>query len=293
MERVADTTAFLAELAHSVEAGVPVLRATAAELARMEADQERLSANALSAAILRDPLMTLRVLRFLQSHRTRSQTADITTIAHAIMMMGQARFFREFSTLVVLEDQQHLGREAICAAQAAMSQARLAALLARDWAMYRRDMDPEEVMVAALMHDITALLCLLRWPDSAELVPVPISGELRSQLFARLGLPGLIRELTEDEQVDNPRVLTVRHAGELARHCALGWHDPAIGADLESVQRLLHVSAPELWERVRRVVLQAAQEWRIYGVPPAAAYLPMLSECDGPAGSADISSERR
>ena len=122
----------LAELIQAVERGVPVLRATAVELDRMEREQERISANALSAAILRDPLMSLRVLRFLQSHRTRSQTADITTIAHALMMLGMARFFREFAALPILEDEPGLSADAAAVARAALSRSRLAALLAAD-----------------------------------------------------------------------------------------------------------------------------------------------------------------
>ena len=274
-----NTDAELAELVQSVEAGVPVLRATATELARMEREQDRISGNALAAVILRDPLMTLRVLRFLYSHRTRSQTADITTIAHAVMMMGLARFFREFGELAVLEEQMNLGAEAIDRVRAAMSRARLGALFARDWALSRHDLDPEEVMVAALLHDVTDLLVVLRWPDGTKAALQPATVQLRAKLFERLGLPGLIRELTEDDDSHDPRVLSVRFACELAQHCAEGWHDSAIAEDLARVQRLLHVSAPALWDRVRRVALQAAREWQVYAIRPAAGYFPMLPEC--------------
>ena len=78
------------------ETGVPVLRATVMELSRLEQAQDCISSNDLASVVLRDPLMTLRVLRYLCAHRTRSQTQDITTIAHALLMLGMARFFREF-----------------------------------------------------------------------------------------------------------------------------------------------------------------------------------------------------
>lgn len=266
------------DLIESVEAGLPVLRATAVELERMERDEDRLSANALSAAILRDPLMTVRVLRYLQSHRTRSQTADITTIAHALMMLGLARFFREFAELPVLEDQPGLSEEASLYARAALSRSRLAALLARDWAGQRHDLDPEEVMVAALVHDIAEPLAALRSPATIEPTQLTMLGARRSQLFAGLGLPAVIRRLSDDDASHDPRVLNVRFACELARHCACGWHDPAIAQDIVNVQRLLRVSGAEVWERVRRVVLQAAREWRAFGVRPAASYLPMLGD---------------
>lgn len=273
----------LADLLKSVEAGVPVLRSTALELERMERDQDRISGNALSAAILRDPFMTLRVLRFLQSHRTRSQTADITTIAHAIMMLGQARFFREFTRLPLLDAELKAQPEALFRIRAGMSQARLAGLLARDWAAHRHDMDPEEVMVAALMHDIAELLVVLRWPGREASLTPALAASLRIELIEHLGLPGLIRDLAEDGNDHDARVLNVRYACDLARHVSQGWFDPAIESDLAHAQRLLHVSAPEIWERVRRVVLAAARDWTHYGVRPAAAWLPLLPESSGSA----------
>lgn len=272
-----------AELLQAVETGVPVLRSTALELARLERDQDRISGNALSSAVLHDPFMTLRVLRYLQSHRTRSQTADITTIAHALMMLGHTRFFREFADLPVLEEALDLHPEALAAIRAGMSRSRLAALLARDWAAQRHDMDPEEVMVAALVHDVPELLATLCDPSGRAGLPAASAVELRLALFEGLGLPGLIRDLARDDGELNPRVLNVRYACDLARHCAQGWFDPAIDTDIAHVQRLLHISLPELWERVRRVVLAAAREWRFYGVRPAAAYLPLIADADGPA----------
>jgi hypothetical protein len=254
-------------------AGVPVLRVTAAEIERMRSDQERISGNALAAAILRDPLMTLRVLRFLYSHRTRSQTADITTMAHAIIMLGQARFFREFEQLPVLEEQVEAG--ALEAIRALMSRARLAALLARDWAVQRHDIDPEEVMVAALLHDVPELLHGLT--AGAAYCPVDTPAELRARLFARLEVPGLVAQLNDEEPVHNVRVVNVHLACELARHCHGGWDAQAIATDLAGVQRFLRTSEAQAWGRVRKVVLLAAHEWHYYQWLPAAAHMPFMA----------------
>ena len=277
MEPSAGRPDALAEVLAAVEAGLPVLRATALDLERLERDQDRISGNALSAAILRDPFMTLRVMRFIQSHRSRSQTVDITTIAHAIMMLGQARFFREFRELPIVDVQLRAYPLAVARIHAGMSRARLAALFARDWANQRHDMDPEEVMVAALLHDITELLVVLGQPD-ADWPFAPVAADLQARLFEQLGLPGLIRDLARDGGDLDARVLTVRYACDLARHCAYGWFDPAIAVDLAHAQRLLHISEPEMWERVRRVVLAAAREWTHYRIRPSAAYLPLIAD---------------
>jgi hypothetical protein len=256
-----------------VEAGVPVLRATAAELARMARDPDRTSAQALALAILRDPLMTLRLLRFSHDHRSRSQTVEITTVTHALMMLGQARLFRELGTLPIVEEQASRGGDAARRAREAMSRARLASLFARDWAVQRHDMDPEEVMVAALLRDVAEPLAELAGePESA----VHGADAFRTAFLEHLQLPAVVRALNEPDAGHDPRTLNVRLACALARHCSDGWDTAAVAQALAQVQRLLRMSAPELWERVRRVALQAAREWRVYDVRPAAAYLPMM-----------------
>lgn len=260
---------------------VPVLSATAAEIARMRDEQERISGTALAGAILRDPLMTLRVLRFLYAHRTRSQTADITTMAHAIMMLGQARFFREFEELPAIEDR--LDAAAVDSVRALMIRSRLSALLARDWAVQRHDIDPEEVMVAALLHDVPKLLRVLA--GTAVDISCPTPGELRAQLFARLQIPGLVAELNDDGPVHNPRVVNVHLACRLARHCHGGWPPQAVRSDLAELQRFLRTSEPQAWERVRRTVLVAAREWRYYQVLPAAAQMRFV--CDEISSASD------
>jgi len=283
MDTDAAAAARLQSLVAAVQAGVPVLRATTAQLASLQANADTVAGGALANVILRDPLMTLRVLRFLQGHRTRSQTQDITTVAHAVMMLGQARFFREFSSLPCVDDLLAGHAATFEAVRALMSRARLAALFARDWAVQRHDMDPEEVMVAALLHDLIELLLLLECPDKPSLPAPAAQVELRAALFVRIGLPGLIGELTDDnETLVQPRVLNVRIACALARRLDAGWQQPGIDTELERVQRLLHVSAVEVWERVRRVALQAAREWRFYGILPAAARLPLLPQAAPP-----------
>lgn len=275
MGAVADTQCALDRLLALGESGFPVLRATIDALAGMERVQEQLASHELATAILRDPLMTLRVLHYLYRHRTRSQTHDITTIAHAIMMLGLQRFFREFQALPAIEDVLVDRPETLTAVHAAASRMRMASLLARDWAAQRHDIDPDEVMVAALVHDVMEMLVACAWRGDPFALTAETSDRLRAALFARLGLPGLLAELTCEGEILQPRVLNVSLACALARCCANGWNEPCLDETLARVRRLLHISEVELWTRVRKVALQAAREWRFYAIRPAAAYLPM------------------
>ena len=65
------------------QAQLPILRRTATELARLRENEDELNGRELAAVILHDPIMTLKVLRYLQAHRGKNQTSDITTIARA------------------------------------------------------------------------------------------------------------------------------------------------------------------------------------------------------------------
>jgi hypothetical protein len=189
------------------------------------------------------------------------------------MMLGQARFFREFEQLPALEER--LDSAAAAQVRTLMSRSRLAALFARDWAVQRHDIDPEEVMVAALLHDSAHLLgALCAMPMDIQ----PAAAEaLRTELFARLELPGLVAELNGDAAAPNARVVNVRLACLLAQHCLAGWPRQPIEDDLAQLQRFLRTSQPQAWERVRRIALAAAREWHYYGTLPALALLPFVA----------------
>ncbi len=273
-------------LARIAGADLPVLRATTIALRKLEANIDRISGKDLTQAILRDPLMTLLVIRFITSHRTRSQTQDITTIAHALMMLGLSRFFREFHDLPVLQDELRGNPAALGAALNTLSRARTASLYAREWAVIRHDVDPEEVVVATLLHDIGDVVwrgvlqknAASETQPETEVPPPALMRDAQHQLFVQWKLPGLLVELMDNAHAERPRVQNVGLACQLARDAAFGWRGPRVDETMKRVQRLLHVSIAELHERVVKASLAAARDWTMYGVRPAAYYWPMLPE---------------
>ena len=76
---------------------IPVLQRTVEELARLREIEEQVVARDIARVLLRDPMFTLRVLRYLQVNRHAKQNADITTVEHALMMLGVTPFFTHFS----------------------------------------------------------------------------------------------------------------------------------------------------------------------------------------------------
>ena len=72
---------------------IPVLPQSVERLAQLRAKAEYIRPRDISQAVLHDPMLTLSVLRFLRLQRTDRMLTDITTVEHAVMMMGVDPFF--------------------------------------------------------------------------------------------------------------------------------------------------------------------------------------------------------
>ena len=279
---------------------LPVLKRTYLAVGELHKNVDKVKGGQVTDIVLRDPMMTLKVLQYLQLNRNKRRTADITTIDHALMMLGLEPFFAHFGVLDVMELTLDRDKVGLQGALRVLSRARHAALYARDWARYRHDIEVEEVMVAALLHDLAEMLfwCfapriafdiqarLLRDPalrsrDAQRAVLGFDFLELQLRLAERWSLPGLFLDLMDDQQRSKPRVINVSLAVTLARYSALSWNHPFLPRLYEAIGRFLRVSPPELQDRVNPVTLAAARDWRWYGVLPAAALLPLLPDESG------------
>ncbi len=255
------------------QADLPVLKRTAHQLAALRENEDKIGGREIAQVALQDPLLTLKVLAYIESRRRRSQTADITTIDRAVMMLGIAPFFSNFETLTPVETQLQSHPTALLGLLRVITRARRAAQYARDWAILRHDHDVEEVTVAALLHDVAEILLWCFAPELALRIrelQIHKPG-LRSQVAQRavLGvslhdlqlalarawhLPQLLVTLMDDKFAANLRVRTVACAVNLARHSANGWDDPALPDDFAAVEELLHVSHEALMTRLGRPV---------------------------------------
>lgn len=247
------------------QAELPVLRHSVHELERLSENADNTNARVLAGAILHDPLLTLRVLGYIEANRRQRQTTDITTIDRAIMMIGITPFFRDFQNLPVVEEQLKDYPQALLGLLKAMTRARRAAHWAHDWAILRRDVDVDEVTLATLLHDVAELLMWLFAPQLAlrvrdaqlalpnqrsavlqeEIYGVPLH-RLKLALVEAWRLPALLIQLLDHQHTDNPRVQNVKLAIDLARHSAKGWNDPALPDDFKGIRGLLHINQETL-----------------------------------------------
>jgi HD-like signal output (HDOD) protein len=265
---------------------LPVLRHTVRQLELLHADEDRVSGKQIAATVLADPLMTLRLLSYMEQNRRRAQNHDITTIDRAVMMIGISPFFRLFADMPTLEDRLADMPKALVGCLRVIARARRAAHFARDWAILRHDLDVEEITVAALLHDTTDILCWAFAPgltqqmhdrqrQDPELRSVTAqrdvfgvtAAEIQLAVAKAWHLPELLISLMNSANSDNPRILTVELANALARHTASSWDNPAIPDDLAAIATLLRINREQLIRHLA-IPLEAAE--RLLPEAPAA-----------------------
>lgn len=270
-------------LSFYASAELPVLRRTVNELNELRENAEHVNGRTLSAVILQDPLMTLRVLAYIEVRRRKSQTTDITTIERALMMTGTGPFFRDFQDLPLVEDRLKPHPKALLGLLRVISRARRAAHWAREWAVLRHDLDLDEITVATLLHDVAEILmwCFapqlalrIRDMQAADRTLRSVSAQqavygidlldLQQGLAELWRLPQLLTTLMDRANADNPRVRNVVLAVDLARHSANGWNDAALPDDFKAIEDLLHISHETL---LRKLGLEAPEGEQ----PPAPA----------------------
>lgn len=251
------------------QANIPVLRHTELKLADLRANADKSNARTISSVILHDPLMTLRVLAYIEAKRNKTRNTDITTIERALMMIGMEPFFRDFQELPLIEDQLKPHPRALLGLLKTINRARKAAHWARDWAIYRHDLDVDEIIVATLLYDFTEILMWCFAPNlalqfaekkqadrtlrsvavQAEVFNLPLH-EIKMALAQTWRLPELLTTLMNQDNANNPRVRNVRLAVDLARHSANGWDDAALPDDYKAIGELLHLSEEAVMRRL-------------------------------------------
>ncbi|HYD81351.1 MAG TPA: HDOD domain-containing protein [Paucimonas sp.] len=248
---------------------IPVLRQTARALADARTRIDSINTREVANIVLRDPFMTVRVLRFCMRNRGRRQMQDLSTVEHAVMMLGIEPFFRHFARFDIIEEQLSSQPQALLGLLQVIKRAQRAARYALDWAMWRCDLNSEEVAVAALLHDLAELMVWCFAPQQAlavrklqqdnptirsavaqnAVLGFPLAA-LQAALCRQWELPELLSNLMDDAQQGKPRVRNVKLAADLARHSAHGWDDPALPDDFRAIAALMNIDHDTLMLRL-------------------------------------------
>ncbi|MFP5404197.1 MAG: HDOD domain-containing protein [Gammaproteobacteria bacterium] len=257
-------------LAFLGQAEIPVLRQTARELERQRADEAQLNARDVAEAVDDDPLLTAKLLRYLQGHKLHQQVYELVDVKQTLLMLGLETFFREVPAAPFVEDMLQNHRPALVQLLQTVRRAQRAAYYAYDWAVRLHDLHADEVYVSALLGYLSEMLmwCFnptqmleiarrqaadptLRSADVQKQVLGFRGAELQHRLVHAWKLPELLASMTDPAQAHTQRVRNVKLASNLARHSANGWDNAALPDDYRDIGELLRLSPDQVMAVIR------------------------------------------
>lgn len=248
---------------------IPVLKSTVHDLEHLRKGR-LLNASSVADIINADPLMTVKLLRYLQAHKHRSQLQELVDVKQTLLMVGMDTFFRDVPVTTIAEDMLHEHRDALAFFLHTVRRAQRAAEYAADWAFRLHDMHAEEVRVSALLTHVAEILMWCFNPGQmlvirrqqaldrtqrSAVVQRQVLGfagiELQQRLAETWHFPELLMRLSDPAHAESPRVRNVLLAVKLARHSANGWHDPALKDDIDAIAGLLHMEPAKVLSMVK------------------------------------------
>ncbi|MBA3756155.1 MAG: HDOD domain-containing protein [Nitrosomonas sp.] len=247
-------------------AEIPVLKQTARNLAILQQDEQHLSARSIAHVVKNDAFMTVKLLRYLQQHKHRSQEHDVVEVEQIIMMLGLETTLNKVSAKPLVEEiLGHNNMSALVYLLKTAHRANIASSYAFDWAVRLHDLHFEEIRIAALLHDIAEILmwCFapkemleiknlqkqdktIRSATAQQNILGFTLNQLQLELAVKWKLPQLLITLMDGSCSSLQRVRNVTLAVNLARHSANGWDDAALPDDYEEIAKLLHLQAWEI-----------------------------------------------
>lgn len=245
-------------------AGIPVLKRTVRDIARLQADAENSEVRDVVEVLSHDPLMTLILLRYLQQHKRSSQLNEVVRIEQVLMMLGLHTFFTQVAPQGIVEEHLKGKLFALTGLLHAVKRATRAAWYARDWAVRLKDLRFDEIRMVALMHNFAEILMWCHAPEEMarihalqmqdrtrrtrevqrEVLGFRIA-ELQLELARRWQLPELLIDFMQQNYAQEKRMRTIVLAINLSRHAENGWNDAALPDDYRDIGELLHMTEEE------------------------------------------------
>ncbi len=253
------------------------------------------SSNQLAGAILKDINLTARILRLSNSYIYNPSNTRVNTITHAVMLLG-FNLVRDISISLSIIDTLLKGNKQTHIMKL-MARTFHAAVQARAIAEAYDDESPEEVFIAALLHNIGELtfFCiesqaseklinsrLLATNENYEKIQTDILGftfkELSGKLTRDWQLSDLLRDTLNDRIKPDIRSKHITIGNALAVAAELGWQTPEtenelnvlakhLGKDLEETTLFVHNNVD--------IAVKVAQE---FGAGHAVEYIPGIEK---------------
>lgn len=243
-------------------------------------EHERMSPRALTDFVYLDPYLALKLLRNAEHRRSRRLGQETTTALAAVLQLG-------YDDMVHLVCDSATCDGANFGANQCVSHAVMAAQIARSWAIFRADISPDEVTLAALLSDAGELLMWHFAPELPQMAEEELhSGRAQRTLQAQqqaLGfsfkqltltlaqaweLPTLLGMLIRG--TDTPRANIARLAIDTARHIIADTHNAALPSDLMNIHNVVQgatfaqlVSPLPIPDADKQAILEAVKQGQV------------------------------
>lgn len=276
---------------------IPVLSNTGTEL-QILCKNEGIPVNKIVAIVERDPGLTAQLLRQCNNTRGHRLDRDISSIQQAVMLIGTQRLAGIAENLPKLETTlSETSRQQVlrtfCRAYHGASQAMY-------WARQRRDMTPDEVFAATLLHYLGEIVLSIHAPEqllaafklrrekniSSEEAQYLTLGFTLDQLSLAIAeiwrLPTLVREALQAENANHPRGFGIMLAVQLSRIATIDWYSDKMRSIYKHAATLLPMEEDEICRQAHLLAVDIARQNKFKGVLQAATLLPRVPVFDQP-----------
>ncbi len=277
---------------HLTQEEMPAFAHTARIIAGEASDDES-SASRLAKLILQDPSMTVRLLKMANSPFFNPNRSPVNTISRAIVLLG-FKIVRSMCMSIAIIDSMVEGEDKKQVV-AELGNCFHAAVQAREIATRRHDKAPEEVFIASLLKnmgkfafwtfarkiDKNSALLLNKLSNragaSTESDENEVLGFSLQDLSAALNqewkLSPLLDETLSSKNHQDPRVVSVTLAHEIANTSRKGWNSPEMKDLVKRLSEVLYMPIDRVNEMVRKNAELASTTLQKLGAPKIAAMI--------------------
>lgn len=252
-------------------------------------DDKKKGAMELASIILQDPSLTAKLLRVSNSPYYNPTRQKISTVSRSVVMLGVA-VIQEltlacsfFEAILSSFDKERANKEIAYAIHSAVQ--------AREMAILMRDDSPEEVFIAALLHNIghIAFWCSShkhsvethKLITSSELEQKKAEKEVLGFTLAQLGkklskswcLGGLIVEAMCYPDSPDRRIQTVRMGSRICDAITQGWDSSAMSDCLAKLEQLSGLSGEVMQPKLKANIAKAVDIARQFGAHDASRFI--------------------
>jgi len=273
---------------------LPILRRSRQVLTDLARDIDTITPDQIAAQVYHDPFLVSNLLRRVTKVPRRGLSGEVTTVDHAVMMLGMTPFFNWTKSLPVLEDVMRAHPPHLLSASRAMSRIYHAAYQSWEWAAQRKDINADEVFAETLLSNCLAWAGWLKLPEEMQQVERLMRrqqldfaaafakhsdyslDDVQTALAKAWKLPEFFTEFSHGR--NTVRAEGVKLALLLSEAAEYGWWQPRVMELIEEVSGWLHLPVEQVTARIYQNAIHAARHsvgW-YPGATPVAALLPML-----------------